>query len=327
MLPTFVSQSPSPAEEINSWVKQYLVQLTKSSENSIRIQVLCKVIPCHLVNGSHDVNDFSAWRWRNYNPWKCWESPPYNTAWNRKSSATWLWDSQTSKIPVCSLTWRSTYFSSILHIWCSSYFSSILSTSWSKYFNSILYIWLSGYSSSILHTFQSISEYTQNSEELVIMKVICQWNAVSSCEKPCPDGFCVHCVRGSCFTRCCSHKCYSHTLYLYSTSPVPFAGQPSSSHHSTHCLTQTVWNVWDFIPVFLVTTVGYVTCTNVLFNDTVKLLPLYSTDDRWMNEYGALVEWQWQGQTKVLGENPVPVPRCLPQISRGLTWDWTRPPQ
>ena len=29
---------------------------------------------------------------------------------------------------------------------------------------------------------------------------------------------------------------------------------------------------------------------------------LYSVGDRWMNEYGAMVEWYWQGKTDVLGE-------------------------
>jgi len=29
---------------------------------------------------------------------------------------------------------------------------------------------------------------------------------------------------------------------------------------------------------------------------------LYSVGDRWMNEYGAMVEWYWQGKTEVLGE-------------------------
>jgi len=30
---------------------------------------------------------------------------------------------------------------------------------------------------------------------------------------------------------------------------------------------------------------------------------LYSVGGRWMNEYGAIVEWYWQGKTEVLGEN------------------------
>jgi hypothetical protein len=39
---------------------------------------------------------------------------------------------------------------------------------------------------------------------------------------------------------------------------------------------------------------------------------------------GAPVEWNWQGKTEVLGEKPVPVPLCAPQIPRGLTQDRTR---
>jgi hypothetical protein len=34
---------------------------------------------------------------------------------------------------------------------------------------------------------------------------------------------------------------------------------------------------------------------------------------------GAPVEWNWQRKTEVLGEKPVPVPLCLPQIPHGLT--------
>ena len=30
---------------------------------------------------------------------------------------------------------------------------------------------------------------------------------------------------------------------------------------------------------------------------------LYSVDGRWVNEYGTMVEWYWQGKTEVLGEN------------------------
>jgi hypothetical protein len=37
----------------------------------------------------------------------------------------------------------------------------------------------------------------------------------------------------------------------------------------------------------------------------------------------ATVEWYWQGETEELGENPVPVPLCSPQIPHGLTRAWT----
>jgi hypothetical protein len=39
---------------------------------------------------------------------------------------------------------------------------------------------------------------------------------------------------------------------------------------------------------------------------------------------GAPVEWNWQGKTEVLGEKPVSVPLCPPQIPHGLTRDRTR---
>jgi hypothetical protein len=30
---------------------------------------------------------------------------------------------------------------------------------------------------------------------------------------------------------------------------------------------------------------------------------LYSVGGKWMNEYGAMVEWYWQGKSEVLGEH------------------------
>jgi hypothetical protein len=39
---------------------------------------------------------------------------------------------------------------------------------------------------------------------------------------------------------------------------------------------------------------------------------------------GAPVEWNWHGKTEVLGEKPVPVPLCPPQIPPGLTRDRIR---
>jgi len=50
---------------------------------------------------------------------------------------------------------------------------------------------------------------------------------------------------------------------------------------------------------------------------------LYSADGRWMSGYGALVEWYWQGKPAVLGENPVTMVLCPPQMQYGLTWDRT----
>jgi hypothetical protein len=43
-----------------------------------------------------------------------------------------------------------------------------------------------------------------------------------------------------------------------------------------------------------------------------------------MSEYGAAVKWQWQGKTDGLGEKPVPVSLCPPQIPHGLPWTQTR---
>jgi hypothetical protein len=39
------------------------------------------------------------------------------------------------------------------------------------------------------------------------------------------------------------------------------------------------------------------------------------------NEYAALVEWYWQGTTKVLGEETVLVSLCPPKLPHGLAWD------
>ena len=78
---------------------------------------------------------------------------------------------------------------------------------------------------------------------------------------------------------------------------------------------------------------------------------LYSVGGRWMNGYGAMVEWYWQGKTEVLGEkhytawvvdewmsmeqwwndtdrgklkcwvDTTPFSLCPPQISRRLAWN------
>jgi hypothetical protein len=37
---------------------------------------------------------------------------------------------------------------------------------------------------------------------------------------------------------------------------------------------------------------------------------LYSVGGRWMNEYGAMVEWYWQGKTEVLGGRLPSFPTC-----------------
>ena len=45
---------------------------------------------------------------------------------------------------------------------------------------------------------------------------------------------------------------------------------------------------------------------------------LYSVGGRWMNGYGALVEFYWQGKTEVLREKPEPAWICPPQFSHCL---------
>ena len=53
-----------------------------------------------------------------------------------------------------------------------------------------------------------------------------------------------------------------------------------------------------------------------------RLLPIVLVDE---DEYGALVEWYWEGKTEVREEKHIPVPLCPSHISRGLTLDRTRP--
>jgi hypothetical protein len=54
-----------------------------------------------------------------------------------------------------------------------------------------------------------------------------------------------------------------------------------------------------------------------------QLLRLCGIGERWRwAECGSCVEWCWQGNG-VLGEKPVLVPLCPPQIACGLLWDWT----
>ena len=47
---------------------------------------------------------------------------------------------------------------------------------------------------------------------------------------------------------------------------------------------------------------------------------------RWMNEYGAMVEWYWQGKTEVLWEKNFPAPFCLQEILHGLALCWRMGP-
>ena len=47
---------------------------------------------------------------------------------------------------------------------------------------------------------------------------------------------------------------------------------------------------------------------------------LYNLVGRWMNDYGAIVEWHWQGKLKYSRKKPVPVPLCAPKIPLGMIW-------
>ena len=50
---------------------------------------------------------------------------------------------------------------------------------------------------------------------------------------------------------------------------------------------------------------------------------LYSVGGRWMNEYGAMVEWYWQGKTEVLGEKHYTVWVVDGWMSREQWWNDT----
>ena len=51
---------------------------------------------------------------------------------------------------------------------------------------------------------------------------------------------------------------------------------------------------------------------------------LYSVGGRWMNVYGALVEWYWQGKTEVLGKKKSCYSGTLSTTNpHGLAWDGT----
>jgi hypothetical protein len=63
---------------------------------------------------------------------------------------------------------------------------------------------------------------------------------------------------------------------------------------------------------------------------SVELRPLTGplSISRWhMSEYGAAVEWYWQAKTEGLGEKPVPVPLCPPQIPVDCPGSETGPPR
>ena len=49
---------------------------------------------------------------------------------------------------------------------------------------------------------------------------------------------------------------------------------------------------------------------------------LYSVGGRWMNEYGVMVEWYWQGKTVLIRPNLFPVSHNEPQIERLQTFNF-----
>ena len=49
---------------------------------------------------------------------------------------------------------------------------------------------------------------------------------------------------------------------------------------------------------------------------------LYSVGGRWMNGYGALVEWYWQGKTEVLGEKHRVGGRWMNGCGAMVEWYW-----
>ena len=55
-----------------------------------------------------------------------------------------------------------------------------------------------------------------------------------------------------------------------------------------------------------------------------KLLKFHSFCRTWMNACGVFVEWYRRIKTGVVGEQPVSVPSCPPQIPRRLTLVWTQ---
>ena len=57
------------------------------------------------------------------------------------------------------------------------------------------------------------------------------------------------------------------------------------------------------------------------------LLRLYGICAKWMSEYGMVVEWYWQGRTKVLREKSIAVLLCPPQMLHGLACYWTWAPK
>ena len=56
-------------------------------------------------------------------------------------------------------------------------------------------------------------------------------------------------------------------------------------------------------------------------NWSVGRKTLYSVGGRWMNGYGAMVEWYWKGKTEVLGEKPYTAWVVDEWMSMGQWWN------
>jgi hypothetical protein len=62
----------------------------------------------------------------------------------------------------------------------------------------------------------------------------------------------------------------------------------------------------------------------ILTGENRSMEYLWNVIDKGKQKYGVLVERYWQGKTEVLGENPVAVSHCPPQILIGLARNRTR---
>ena len=66
---------------------------------------------------------------------------------------------------------------------------------------------------------------------------------------------------------------------------------------------------------------------NTSFEKGSRLCPTFCNSCKtgvYIKLLGASAEWNWQGQTEVFGEEPVPEPLCSPQISLAPAEEWTR---
>jgi hypothetical protein len=116
-------------------------------------------------------------------------------------------------------------------------------------------------------------------------------------------------------------------LCLYCTTPVTADAFCKTPGSSVKCLAYSfLWMEWRAVPIFVMQYVPWISrrfcrpmyVSHFIFrwSETVsELRP--PTDPLFFSlicEYGALVEWYWQGETEELGEKPVSVPLYPPQI-------------